>query len=155
MTDFKWKTNSWAAMFGATDLNSLANGSTALSSLSAPQIDTSTSLEFYFQAEFVGGSISPTGAPDVVVFLLPLSADNTNYVDGEATATAANQPVWIQYPHAAIALRTKASSTQLARSGAILLPPGKYKVGLLNRSGVALAASDNQVSIRLLTEQGV
>ena len=142
-------------MFGASDLNSLAYGSTALSSLSAPQIDTTSSLELYFQAEFVGGSIGPVNAADVVFFLLPRDSTDANYVDGEATATVANQPIWMQYPHAAIGLRTKAASTQLAMSGLILLPPGKYKAGLLNRSGATLASSGNQVNVRLLTEKSV
>jgi hypothetical protein len=154
---FKWATpGAWAVAFGAADLNSLANGTTALSSLGAPQINNSTSLEYYAQFEFVGGSISPSGPADVVVFLLPIDSAGAAYMDGEATGTVANQPIWLQYPHAIIGLRTKATSAQLAQSGPAptLIPPGQYKVGVLNRAGVALAASGNQVNWRLLTEQG-
>ena len=156
MADFLWEDGAWNTMFGASDLNSLANGSFAFStSPSDPQIDTSTSKEFYFQAEFVGGSISPTNAADVVVALVPRNAQDSAYSDGEAGATVANHPLWVQYPHVCIALRTKAASAQSAMSGLSLLPPGKYKVGLLNRAGVALASSGNQVRIRLLTESAV
>jgi hypothetical protein len=152
MTDFIWTVGSWNTVFGAADLNSLANGSFAFSSTTAPQIDTSTTREFYFQAEFTGGSISPTNAADVVVVLVPRDAQDAAYMDGEAGTTFANHPLWLQYPHACIALRTKATSAQLAMSGTVILPPNKYKVGLLNRAGVALASSGNQVRIRLLTE---
>lgn len=152
---FKWATpGAWAAGFAAADLNSCANGTTVLSTTSAPQVNNSSTLELYVQFEFVGGSISPSGPADVVVFLLPLDSTGVNYMDGEATATVANQPIWMQYPHAVIGLRTKAASTQLDMSGAVLLPPGQYKIGLLNRAGVSLAASGNQVNVRLLTEQG-
>ncbi|MEO3475777.1 hypothetical protein AAFN86_28255 [Roseomonas sp. CAU 1739] len=155
MTDFLWKPGSWAAMFGSSDLNSLANGSTAFSSTTAPQIDTTSTLELYLQAEFVGGSISPTNAADVVFILVPRDSANAAYVDGEATSTVANQPVWMQYPHAIIGLRTKATQAQLAMSPLIMLPPNRYKAMLLNRAGVALASSGNQVNARLVTEKGV
>jgi hypothetical protein len=157
MADILWKPGSWAPMFGSSDLNSLANGSTAYSSLNSSSyvVDTTSSLELYFQAEFVGGSISPTGTPDVVFILMPMDSTLASFVNGDATATVADQPVWMQYPHAAIGLRTKASSTQLAKSGAILLPPDRYRPMLLNRAGVALASSGNQVNLRLLTEKGV
>lgn len=157
MADFLWSAGSWSAMFGTSDLNSLANGSTAFSSLNSNSfvVDTTSSLQLYFQAEFVGGSISPSGAADVVLILVPMDSTAASFVDGEASATVANQPIWMQYPHAAIGLRTKAASTQLAKSGAILLPPDKYRPMLLNRAGVALASSGNQVNLRLLTEKSV
>lgn len=157
MTDFKWAPGSWSSMFGSSDLNSLANGSTAFSTLNSSSytIDTTTSLELYFQAEFTGGSISPSAAADVVFFFIPMDATGASFMDGEATATVANQPIWLQMPHAPIALRSKASSTQLAMSGVVLLPPNKYRAGLLNRAGVALAASGNNVKVRLITEKGV
>lgn len=153
MATFKWATpGAWSAGFGSSDLNSLSSGNVALSSLTAPQVNNSTSLELYVQFEFVGGSISPVNVADVVVFLLPLDSTGANYMSGEAGSTIANQPVWMQYPNAAIGLRLKASSTQLQQSGVVLCPPGQYKIGLLNRAGVALAASGNQVNWRLVTE---
>jgi hypothetical protein len=156
MATFKWATpGAWAAGFGSSDMNSLANGSTAFSSLTAPQIDTTSSLELYVQFEFVGGSISPSGPADVVVFAMPRDSANAAYVDGEASATVANQPIWMQIPHAVLGLRTKAASTQLVVGAPLLLPPNRYQLGLLNRSGVALASSGNQVNWRLLSEGSV
>jgi hypothetical protein len=153
MSSLTLEAGSWVAGFGTSDLNSLANGSTAHSSLTAPQIDTTSTKEPYFQAEFVGGSISPTGAADVVVYFIPRNSADSAYSDGEASATAANQPIWAQYPHVVIALRTKATSAQSAMSALSgIIPPGKYQVGVLNRAGVALASSGNQVNIRLVTE---
>ena len=153
---FKWATpGSWSAGFGSSDLNSLANATTALSSLTEPQIDTTSSLELYVQFEFVGGSISPSGPADVVVFLIPRDSANAAYIDGEATGTAANQPIWMQMPHSVLGLRTKASSTQLVMGLPILLPPNRWKIGMMNRAGVSLAASGNQVNWRLLTEASV
>jgi hypothetical protein len=156
MPAFVWAApGSWAAMFATGDLNSLANGSTVFSSTTLPQIDTTTTRELYFQAEFVGGSMSPAAGGDVVVILLPRDSQDAAYVDGEASATIANQPVWMQYPHVVLGLRAKATSTQLVKGPVTLLPPEKYRVMLLNRAGVALAASGNQVRLRLLTEASV
>jgi hypothetical protein len=150
---FKWATpGSWAAGFASSDLNSCANGSVILSSLTAPQVDNRTTLQLYVQFEFVGGSISPAAAADVVAFLLPLDSTAAGYVDGEAGATVINQPVWLNYPYAAIGLRLKATSTQLQQSGVVLCPPGGYKIGLLNRAGVTLAASGNQLNWRFHSE---
>lgn len=153
MATFKWSTpGAWAAGFAAADMNSLANGSVVLSSLGAPQVDNRTTLELYVQFEFVGGSISPAAAADVLAFLLPLDSTGAAYMDGEAGSTVINQPVWLNYPYAAIGLRLKAASTQLQQSGVVLCPPGGYKIGLLNRSGVALAASGNQLNWRFHSE---
>lgn len=153
MATFSWATPSnWTAGFGSSDLNNLANGSVALSSLSAPQINTTSTKELYVQLEFIGGSISPSGPADVVAILLPRNSADSAYVDGEAGSTVVNQPVWMQYPHAVLGLRTKASSAQAVKSSPILLAPDKYQLGLLNRAGVTLASSGNQVNWRLLTE---
>jgi hypothetical protein len=147
----KWATpGAWTAMFAANDLNSLANGSTLISTATAPQINNSTTLENMFQVEFVGGSISPAAGANILVMLIPLSSNGTDYVDGESTATAVNQPAWANLPTAVIQLRAKGTSTQRQQSKPVPLPPGQYKVCVLNRAGVALAASGNQVNIRLM-----
>lgn len=154
MATVKWAApGSWAPMFDSADLASLSNAAVALSSLTAPQVDTTSSRQLYFQAEFVGGSISPANGGDVVLILIPRDSADAAYSDGEAGATIANQPVWMQFPHVVIGLRAKASSAQLVVSAVAPLPPNKYRAALLNRAGVALAASGNQVNLRLLTEE--
>jgi len=150
-SNFSWAApGSWTNCFGASDLNSLANITTVFSTGST--LDTTTTRELYVQFEFTGGSISPTAPADVVIFCLPRTSDGSTYVDGEASGTAANQPIWMQVPHAVIGLRGKATSTQLEMSMPVLLFPNVYKFGLLNRAGVSLAASGNQVKYRLLTQ---
>lgn len=141
----------WVNSFAAADLNALANGSVAISSLSAPQVNNGTSLDFFVQFEFAGGSIAPTTGANLVAVLLPLLSDGVTYADGEAGATVANQPVVLAHPYALLLLRTKVAS-QNVRSNPILLPPGGYKVALLNRAGVALAATGNMLKHRLFTE---
>lgn len=150
----KWTAyGTFNSMFGSSDLNSLANGSTAITSLSAPVVDTTSSLELWGVAEFTGGSISPVPPADVIFFLIPLLSDGSTYMDGEAGATAVNQPIWLSMPHCSIPLRGKGSSTQAARARRFMIEPGKYKPALLNRAGVALASSGNMVKLALFSEQ--
>lgn len=136
----------WSNLFGAGDLNSGANGAIVHSSLPAPFVDNSAGLWTHATFEFVASSaMSPTGIPDVVVFLRALSSDGVNYIDGEAGATTANHTIWQQGPHAAIGLRLKAASPQLAPSPPVDLWMGRFQPALLNRAGVPLPASGNMV----------
>lgn len=130
---------SYANAFESGDLNSLANGSTIISTSTV--VSNGTGLYLFADVSFRLGSISPISGANLTLWLLNLLDDGSTYQDGESTATAANQPA--HNPAAIIPLRTKASSTQNQIARRILIPPGTFKFCLLNNSGVSLASSGN------------
>jgi hypothetical protein len=141
----------WAAGFAAADLNSLANVTQKTSSLASPQIDNSGAApDMFVQFEVVLASLTPVAAGNVLVVCVPLASDGGSVSSTDGTGTG-NQVPWQNYPHAAIALRTGAGA-QVQQSPPISLPPGQYRLALINRAGVALAASGNMVSWRKYSE---
>ncbi len=152
MPKLRWSApTAWADAFGSTNLDALAANSVKISTTT---IDTRATREFGIMFEFTTTStMSPTGAADVVVMLLPVSSDGTNYVDGEDGTTVANQPVFVNVPHEVLGLRIKATSAQRVISQMIPVPPGLYKAALLNRSGVPLPATGNMVKYSLVSQE--
>lgn len=142
----------WTNGFGATDLNSLANGSQKTSTLTAPQIDNSTAGQLYVQFEVVLAALSPTAGASVIVVLIPETRTSGAYVAGTDGATVETQVRWQNYPYAIVALTQGASAAQTQRSVRVEVLNERYKVALINRAGTALAASGNQVAWRLVTE---
>lgn len=142
----------WADGFGTSDLNSLANGSLISSSLSAPQVDNAAGARLMVQFQVTLASLSPTTGAHVVVFLIPETTTSGTYATGSDGASAADQYKWQNYPYATIALRQTASTGQVQKSRLIQIDPERYKIAIINRSGVAFAASGNQVSWRFITE---
>lgn len=141
---------SWSNGFAASDLNSLANGSMITSSLSAPQIDNTTGnpytrVVFSFVA---GASMTASANGHILVGLVPLMPDGTNYASGSDGATTSNHYPWFQYPNIGIGLRSVAS-TERQIGGWVQILPMKYKVFVVNRSGVALPSSGNMVQYAL------
>lgn len=138
----------WSDAFGASDLDSLANGSSVIST--ATILDNSSDLNLFLWLSFRLGAISPSSGGYLEFYLLPELDDGSTVADGDSTATAADQPT-ATYRVATAILRAKASSTQNGRVGPIEVPPGKYKIGVINRSGVALAASSNNFKYKTTT----
>jgi hypothetical protein len=144
--DIKWKGYAAAAASRlTTELNSLANNST--SALSA-EIDNTTNLYRFADFELNLASLTPTGTPYVSVYIVP-TIDGTNYPGWDAGASPgnANNNYWV----GDIQLKAAAGTVLQALRG-VLLPPGKYKVGLRNASGVTLASSGNTLDERQYTE---
>jgi hypothetical protein len=142
----------WTAAVGTSDLNSLANGSQFTSTLTAPQIDNSAGAWLYAEFEVSLAALSPTNGANIIVFLIPETSTAGTYATGDDGATAGNQARWQNGPYAAIALNTKASNAQTQLSSLVPIQARKYKLAVINRSGVALAASGNLVKYRLSTE---
>lgn len=143
---------SWSNGFAAADLNSLASGGQKTSSLTAPQVDNSTTGATYAQVEVTLGALSPTQGGLVIVVFVPETQTAGTYVTGTDGTSAADQVPWRNYPHAIIALRQTAGAAQVQRSKHIELGDERYRLAVINRAGVALAASGNQVAWRLVSE---
>lgn len=142
---FKWVAPESIATALSTDLNSLANGSYSAASAA---IDNETDLYTYLNLEVYLASLTPTGTPTISVFLVP-SVDGTNYTDGGgSTAPPAETLISV------VTLSTSAG-TKYRSAKNIVIPPLKFKLILLNSSGVALASSGNTVKYRRHNGQSV
>lgn len=133
-----------------TEVNSLANGNSILSSVS---IANGTPLDIFANVSASFGSITAgSGAPFIGLFLYPLNEDGTTYGDGRFATTAAGQPptLYAQQPFPCIAGNT---GTVVGTVSRIILPPGTFSFVLWNNSGVALASSGNAIKYRTYNRQ--
>jgi hypothetical protein len=133
---------SWTALFASGDLTSLANGSTVLSS--AADITNQTALDQYMDISVrctVGSATPPAGAY-IGLFLAALLDDGATYGDGSMAsgATITRAPPYA--PVGIIPLESAAATTLLAGFvQGIIIPPGSFRIALLNASGAALSST--------------
>jgi hypothetical protein len=124
-----------------TGLNSLANGSTALSAA----IDNSSDHFIYIDCELeVTFGTAPALNSPVELYVLP-SQDGTNYADGSAGA-----PGTVPAPHClrGVFLVRNVTSAQRVILERIEVPPGLYKLLVRNMAGQSMAASGNVLAYR-------
>jgi hypothetical protein len=144
-TTFKWA--AWASRSTGltTELNSLANGAY---SAAGSAFDNTTNLDEWAAAEIALASLNPTAGAYLQLFLVQ-SLDGTNYED----AASSTNPGYHQ-SIAVVSLTTGAAAKKID-TAPFRIPPGKFKLVLLNKAGVALAASGNTVTLYTANETGV
>lgn len=120
--------------FMTTALNSLA---TATDSAASSAISNGTNLALLMDISLNLGSFNPSGTPFLEIHLLPLSGDGSTYADKSA-ATLVDT----------IQVKT-GSSAKVAEAIGIPVPPGDYKLIIVNQTGASLAASANTAYYRL------
>lgn len=129
-----------------TELNSLASGSAVYGGTT---IANGTNVDLFAEFSFTsGGSITPTGAPFLALYLYPLNGDGTTYGDGRfAAATAAQPPSNYYRGFCGLVASAGTAVGTFAIPGTsnffIPLPRGTFRPVLYNGSGVALSASGN------------
>ena len=138
------------AFSGTQTLASLADGEwTNLSD----EIDNTSNL--YLMADFLFelASAAFTGTDSVVeLYILPC-VDGTNYPNWTGNVTTSEQE---NDQHFVGAVTTSgATEAQVLCIRDVKLPPGKFKVGVRNNSGVAFAASSNTLEYRPHSYQDV
>ncbi len=134
----------WQAAFG-TEINSLASGSYALSSII---IDNTSGLLTDGWLSVALGSVAPSAAGASLAFYLQaLNQDGTTYGDGVASGTVLPVSGYI----GSMTWPTSSTASVLTQSLKlqIEIPPTKFKLGVANSLGSALAASANVISIAL------
>ena len=94
------------------------------------------------------GSVAPSAAAAALAFFLQqLNQDGTTYGDGIASGTVIPVSGWCG------SFTWPTSSTAAAQTGtlkmSIEIPPNKFKLGVVNQLGSALAASGNTISLAL------
>lgn len=128
-----------------TELNSLANAAAATS---ASAISNTTELDMYVDFELVFQHGSAPTADTTHDLYLVRSIDGTNYED----ATAARPPAM---GSVGSFVCDNTTSAQRKYISGILLPPGDFKVMLVNQSGQAMAASSNTLKAVVYNQQVV
>lgn len=143
-------TSTWTSLM-TTELNSLASGSSVQG---ATTVDNGTNADMFAEFSFVGGgSITPSGAPFLGLFIYPKNGDNSTFGDGRFGSAAAGQPL-SNYYKAFLGLPTTAGTQTgtFARPGSsiytIALPRGIWIPVIYNLSGVTLTASSNVIYYR-------
>ena len=141
-TTQKWLAPEATATALTTELNSLANAAQCTASAA---IDNETDLYQYLELELVLASLTPTGTPYCLVYLVK-SVDGTNYED--VTTSASHLVV------AALPMSTAVAAKRINVAN-ILIPPCKFKLVVQNQCGPALGASANTLKYRRYNEQAV
>lgn len=137
MATVTWEAPSSFSNVLTTELDSLADAAACTASSA---IDNSTNLDIFADLSLILGSSNPSGSPYWEVHLLPRLGDGSTYADRNASTLVAT-----------IAVDT-GSSTKEGMARGIIIPPGHYKWQLVNRTGVANAASGNTASVRTYGE---
>lgn len=138
------------AFSGTQTLASLADGEwTNLSD----EIDNTTNL--YVMADFLFeiASAAFTGTDSVIELYIVPSVDGTLYPNWTGNVTTSEQEN-DQYFVGAVTT-SGATEAQVLALRDVKLPPGKFKVGVRNNSGVAFAASGNTLEYRPHSYQDV
>lgn len=127
-----------------TELNSLGSTAGVISSVTNSGIyDNQTNLDLYGDLILHLASLSPTAGAHLDLYILVSTDGGSSFPTGSA-AILPNQPdqLW-----RTIMLDTTAATAQDIVIRKVDLPPQKFKVYLVNTSGVALNASGNYVKI--------
>jgi len=120
-----------------TELNSLANAAYATGTV----YDNTTLLDQYGACQVYLGSLNPAAGAYVALFLVQ-SVDGTNYEDAPVVTT--NPGYHMQIATMSVLDTTAA---HYINSPVFRLPPGKFKIALLNGTGIALAATSNTITL--------
>jgi hypothetical protein len=128
-----------------TELNSLANGSNALSAAVSNETNGDLAAQFEIACTFAS---APSAGQPVELYLVQ-TVDGTNYEDGASGASAATPPVpaWV--------FSSRAATTLRQISPLLPLPPRDFKILLKNGSGQAMTASGHTLKMYAVSEQAL
>ncbi|MHC2438208.1 hypothetical protein [Bradyrhizobium sp. USDA 4451] len=139
----------WTTGINSSDLVSMANGKTVLSTVS--DIANGTNLDQFMDVSVrcaIASSTIASGAT-LALWLYQLLDDGSTYGDGQLTAGTQATVTPTFAPCGVIPLIAAASQTLLVGAvQGILLPPGSFRLALQNNSGFALTSGTQTVKYR-------
>jgi hypothetical protein len=142
----------WGTAINGSDLASLANGSTVLSSVA--DIANQAALDLYcdVSVRLTVTSATPSAGAAFGLYLAALLDDGATYGDGSLTsgATITRAPPYA--PCGIIPLGSSVATTLLAGFvQGILIPPGSFRFALYNNSGAALSSTAGNCIVKYRT----
>jgi hypothetical protein len=140
-SSFRYDTLATAVTWLSTELNSLANGARAVS---GDVVNTNQELFAAVELVVTFGT-APAAGTICELYLLP-SLDGTNFPDDAVADLQA--ALWVGN----FVLRN--ATAQRRGLWPVLLPPGEFRVALINRAGVAFPASGSTVSAAYYSTRG-
>ena len=148
MADHKWKAPTVAlTSYLTTTLNALADGALDLGA----EINNETNLVMYMDLELTLASLnlSAQASPAVTVYMLESVDGGTDFdTVSDAETADANMPASDKII-ASMGLRPfSGAEAKTAIKSIIPIPPGRWKLALRNRTGVAFGASGNVLAYR-------
>lgn len=148
MATTKWVTPGALTSYLAATLNSLANDTT---DLGATVIDNQTDLNTYMDLELMLASLDVSGQtnPAIEIYLIESIDGGTDYDTAtDATATEALYPSADKLLCIIGVRKASGAEAKIAVKSGLVIPPSKFKLLVINKTGVALAAADNVLSYR-------
>lgn len=143
----------WGTLINSSDLASMSNGSSVLSSVA--DITNGTALDLFMDVSVrcaIASSTIAAGA-SISMYLYALLDDGSTYGDGQLTAGTQAAKTPAVPPCAVIPLYAAASQTTLVGfSQGIIIPPGSFRVALQNNSGFAFTSGTQTVKYRTYTQ---
>ena len=144
----------WTTLINSSDLASMANGSSVLSSVA--DIANGTNLDQFMDISAICAIASSTivAGSNLALWLYALQEDGSTYGDGQFTAgtQAAKTPTFA--PIGTMPLVAAASQTTLVGFvQGIIIPPGSFRVAMQNNSGFALTSGTQTVKYRTYNQQ--
>lgn len=141
---------SWTTFFNGSDLNSLANGSSVLSSESG--FTNGTSLDQFFDVSFqltIASNNIVAGA-NLTMWMFPLQQDGSTYGDGLLTAGTGAAITPGAFPILVMPITVRSGATSIIgwNTSPLIMPPGSWRPVMQNNTGFALAASGNTGAFR-------
>lgn len=143
------ETLTWGTAINSSDLTSMANGSTVLSSVS--DIANGTALDMFMDVSvrLVISSSTIVAGANLALYIYPLLDDGSTYGDGQLTAGSQAAKTPALAPIATIPLYAAASQTALVGSAtSLIIPPGSFRLALQNNSGFTLTSGTQTVMYR-------
>lgn len=139
----------WTTLFNGTDMNSMTNAQSVLSSITA--IANGTALDMFMDVSFevtISSSTIAAGA-NLSLWIFPLMEDGSTYGDGSLAAGTAAAITPGLFPVLTMPLRAAVTQTALYGYGqSIIIPPGTFLPVVQNNSGFTLAGSGNVAKYR-------
>jgi hypothetical protein len=152
MSTEKWLAATITSL-ATTELNSLANGSSAL----GVEYDNATNLYLFglFELTVTFGT-SPTAGKTVDLYVIP-TTDGTNYSTTVTGASGYGQSTSYvgSFPLQAVTTLQRLNLGGIGARGTLYLPPVKWKALLINNSGQAFPASGSTLKMVAYQRQSV
>jgi hypothetical protein len=142
----------WTTAINESDLESLASGSSVLSSIGG--ITNQTALDLYADVSLrmTISSSTPSAGAFFALYLYALLDDGATYGDGQLTAGTQKAYLPAMAPCAVVPIESAAATTLMAgfRQG-LIIPPGTFNFALYNGTGLALSSTGSNCIVKYRT----